>query len=60
MQFRVSVKNVCVRVCMSACAVQATDKASSLGEQHDDGFCEQIMELGAVYQGHKLILHVPS
>ena len=40
---------------MPACAVQAMDEASSLGEQHDDGFCEQVMELDAICQGHKLI-----
>ncbi len=32
---------------MPVCALQTTDEASCLGEQHDDGFCEQVMELDA-------------
>ncbi len=42
-------------------ALQTTDEVSCLGEQHDNGFyLGQLVQLDAVYQGHKLILHVPS
>ena len=47
---------------MPACALQTADDARRLGEQHDDDpFClGQLVQLDAVYQGNKLILHVPS